>query len=726
MSLQGEKSFPDWVLALKMFSQKGELYRSHVLQEDIERLKSFYEAEGYLKATVGPAVVAFVEETNEVEIIVSVRSSNKIEVFFEGDDLFPRKRLESLLLIKEERRDKDDVLEESARQIEQFYRREGYPFAKVTAASRRFPEQNRMEAHFKIKSGFRIRIREIRFTGLYAFSQKRLRTLIDLREEGLFKKSLYTEEVLQDDIAALTRFYKQGGFQNVQISSELRFDSLKKFATVFYKIDEGIRTRIDNVAMTGNQALTDVELFKALEISPQAPYNEAILGEGKERLLAAYAKRGYLYADIGPAVHFSLDQTGATATYHITEGALVRLGRIRLEGNVRTKDSVLLREMVIRKGDPYNPEMILESQKRLSKTGLFSVVHFDPIQFEENPTSLDVQLTVKERPSVALEFGLGYGDRERLRGFLEIAHRNLWGTSRAISARAEGSRVEERYSLNYKEPWFLGQNVNASLVASYEELDEVSFDLETFSSEAGLDKRFTDRVKGFLFYQYELKRTTNVAPTAELTPEDIGRFAIATVNPSLVRDSRDDPFNPRSGSVNGIALRSAATFLGSDVELIKATLQSRWFYQLAPKLVFAFSARIGVAERFGGTTIVPLSERFFVGGRSTVRGYDEDKLGIPQVTLKNGQPTGGNAMFVANEELRLFLPKSFGLVLFFDHGNVWKSYRDVSFSETKSTTGIGLRYNTPIGPLRLDWGYKLNREAGEDPSAFHFTLGHAF
>ncbi|MFQ5781002.1 MAG: BamA/TamA family outer membrane protein, partial [Nitrospiria bacterium] len=242
----------------------------------------------------------------------------------------------------------------------------------------------------------------------------------------------------------------------------------------------------------------------------------------------------------------------------------------------------------------------------------------------------------------------------------------------------------------------------------------------------GLDKRFTDRVKGFLFYQYELKRTTNVAPTAELTPEDIGRFAIATVNPSLVRDSRDDPFNPRSGSVNGIALRSAATFLGSDVELIKATLQSRWFYQLAPKLVFAFSARIGVAERFGGTTIVPLSERFFVGGRSTVRGYDEDKLGIPQVTLKNGQPTGGNAMFVANEELRLFLPKSFGLVLFFDHGNVWKSYRDVSFSETKSTTGIGLRYNTPIGPLRLDWGYKLNREAGEDPSAFHFTLGHAF
>lgn len=726
LKLQGEKSFADWVLALRIFSHEGEFYRHRIFEEDIDRLKSFYESEGYLKATVGPAVVTYVAETNEVDIRLTVKSSNKIDIFYEGEDLFPRNQLKPHVLIKEERSDEEDVLEESARQIERFYRREGYPFAEVMSVSRRFPEENRLEVHFKIKSGFRAKIREIRFAGNYAFPQKRLQGLIQLREEGLFKKQIYTEEALEGDVTLLSDFYKENGFQDVQVRGFTAFDSLKRSLTVIFHIDEGIRTRIEGVEVAGNMALSENELLSILGDNSQRPYNETVVEEGKEKLLSGYSRKGYLYADIAPAIHFSLDRTAVRVTYHVTEGALVRLGRIRLKGNLRTRDHVLLREVTIERGDPYNPEKILESQKRLSKIGLFSVLHFDPIQFEDNPTTQDVQLTVEERPSVALDFGFGFGNRERLRGFVEVSHRNLWGTSRAVSVRVEGSQVEERYQLNYREPWFLGKRINAKLVSTYEDLEEVSFDLKTFSSAFGLEKSFTDHVRGSVLYEYELRRTSNVAPTTTLSPEDIGRFAIATVNTSLIRDSRDDPFNPRTGSVNGLIVRNAETFLGSDVELVKGTLQSRWYFPLGSRLVFAFSARAGVARRLGETEIIPLSERFFVGGRSTVRGYDEDELGIQNVTIINGEPTGGNAMFVVNEELRIFLPKSFGLVLFFDHGNVWRNYRDVSVSQVKSSTGIGLRYNTPIGPLRLDWGYKLDREGNEEPWVLHFTLGHAF
>jgi len=726
LTLQGEKSFSDWILAFRMFSHEGEFYRHRVFEEDIDRLKSFYESKGYLKATVGPAVVTYIEKSNEVDILLSLSSSNKIEISFEGENLFPRKKLESFLLIKEERSDDEDVLEESARQIEGFYRQEGYPFAKVKSESKRFLSENRLEVRFNINSGFRAKIREIRFSGNYGFSQKRLQEIIQLREEGLIKKQLYTEEALNEDVALLSEFYKENGFQDIKIKGIPNFDVPQRYLTVVFRINEGIRTRIENIAIVGSRALPEDALLSVLGNHSQMSYNETVVEEGREKLLSAYSRKGYLYADIAPAIHFSLDRTDVRVTYHVTEGALVRLGRIQLKGNLKTKDYVLLREITILEGDPYNPEKILESQRRLSKIGLFSVLHFDPIRFADNQNTQDVQLTVEERPSIALDFGFGFGNRERLRGFVEISHRNLWGTSRSVSVRAEASQVEERYQLNYKEPWFLGEKINANLISSYEDLEEVSFDLKTFSGAFGIDKSFTETLRGSILYEFELRNTSNVAPTTTLSPEDIGRFAIATMNLSLIRDSRDDPFNPRSGSMNGVAVRKAESSLGSDVELVKMTTQSRWYFSLGSHMVFAFSARAGVARRLGETALIPISERFFVGGRSTVRGYDQDELGVQNVTIINGEPTGGDAMVVLNEELRIFLPKSFGLVLFFDHGNVWRKLRDISLAQAKSSTGIGLRYNTPIGPLRFDWGYKLNREATEEPWVLHFTLGHAF
>jgi outer membrane protein insertion porin family len=371
-------------------------------------------------------------------------------------------------------------------------------------------------------------------------------------------------------------------------------------------------------------------------------------------------------------------------------------------------------------------DRILTSQQRLYRTGLFSGVRFEPIRFEEKPTIHDIQLSVTERPSIGVEFGGGYADFEGVRGFFELSHRNLFGTGRSLRARAQGSRIQELYTLSYREPWFFFRDTDAHVVAAYEDREERTYDLERTSGTIGVDKSFSKTLKGSLVYQYEQNRLTDVDPNAQLTPQDIGRVTIGSVTPSLIRDTRDDPFNPRSGTLNGITVQDAAQLFGSEAQFVKTTVQSSWYQALSERFVFAFSARAGVAQRFGETEVIPITERFLAGGRSTVRGYDQDKLGVEGVTLINGDPTGGNAMLIFNEELRVALPKSFGLVFFFDHGNVWLEYEDVRFSDIKSTTGIGIRYNTPVGPFRLDWGYKLNREADESPWAIHFTLGHAF
>jgi outer membrane protein insertion porin family len=156
------------------------------------------------------------------------------------------------------------------------------------------------------------------------------------------------------------------------------------------------------------------------------------------------------------------------------------------------------------------------------------------------------------------------------------------------------------------------------------------------------------------------------------------------------------------------------------------THQSSFFASPTPKTTFAFSMRVGGSRKFGETTIIPLSERFFSGGRSTVRGYSQNELGVEGETINNGTPTGGNAILIFNEEWRVSIYKSFGAVFFFDHGNVWREFDEIELGEIKSSVGAGLRYNTPVGPLRIDWGYKLNREGSDSAAEYHFMLGHAF
>jgi outer membrane protein insertion porin family len=752
--------FQIWLKTMR--STGGELYQADTLEKDLARLQNFYHANGYLKATVGPPEIQYEEKTDEVTLTVPVEAGTQLRVRFEGNAPFPESELTPLLLFEEERSYDDSVFRASADRLEDFYRSNGYPFVKVDYRYRDLPNEGAIEAVFKIITGNFACLRTVLFVGNTFFTPFQLQELIQTRPGNTLFCGTVDTAILDSDVKTLQARYHEQGFQDIKIDPRVEYNVAKTIAYLIFAVAEGPRTFITDIQFEGQQAINPTQLRETIRLRPGQPYDEIPVRRDQEELLALYHKNGYVYARVDPELDFSQDRTRVGIRFRISENPLVHIGRIFLSGNTYTKDRVILRELDVKPGDPYDESRIQISRGRIQQLGYLGNVRFEPVT-PLNPktqdTVKDMRLTVKENPTRTLDLGVGYADVEHLRGFVQWTHRNLWGTGESLSLRASASSTERTASATYLEPWVLGYHLEGRLVVYNQFLDRLSYNLTTAGTTAGLGKNLTPTVKGTLQYQYEIDSYQN---GVELLPED-RRVNIGSVTPSLYWDTRDNPFSPTSGFINGLAIQDAATSLGSQIEFIKTTVQSSWYFPITRWLVAAVSARAGVSERFGATQtepstggtqspdLLPPNERFFLGGRTTVRGYQQDELGIVPTKCHDGEAcatiipndtnsgvdfTGGNAMLLFNGELRIYLPGNFGLVLFNDRGNVFRLSSQVDINLIKSTVGAGVWYGTPAGPLRLDYGYKLNREKNlcpscsvvvkESPGEFHFTLGFAF
>jgi outer membrane protein insertion porin family len=737
LRFSGNRIFPDLRLHFAMRrSGGGEFYNAEFLERNIEALRQLYQSKGYELAIVGPPEVVYIERSNEVAIHLPIEAGMRIEIAFEGERLLDEGLLRREVLIHEEHSYEDSVIEASARKIERFYRSKGYWFVEVGADKRESIEHQTVLITFKIRPGKKVCLRAVRFLGADHFPEKRLHDLIQTRAKGWGRCGTMDPEQLDRDRRALRQFYLEQGFTAVQVEHRLVFDETETRVHVIFPVREGVQTRLVRIKFKGNERLAQADLVAAIALKAGQPYFEPSMRIAVDQMQQLYHRHGFVYAEVVPSVAFSEDRTQATVTFAITESIPVRIGRIFIQGQNFTQEYVIRRELTIHPNDLYDEERFLQTRQRLFRLGYLADVRIEPIlpldPIHPDPYK-DLRVTVQERPAGAFEFGGGYGTEERLRGFAELSHRNLFGTGRAASLRAEGSTIHSKYSLNYKEPWFLNRSMDARAGAALLSQQRETFTQRTTAGTVGVDKSFTDRVKGSLIYQYEHNKIST-DPDVDTPCEE--RVNIGSLNPSLIRDSRDDPFNPTRGSVNGILIRDAALLLGSDVQLVKTTMQTSWYLPILPRTVLAVSARGGLLRLFGETaklleeTAPKLcSERFFLGGLGTVRGYERDRVGVLGQTLEpDGTPIGGNAMVLFNGELRFTLAGGLGLVGFVDSGNVWSRYTEVDLDQLKTSVGGGLRYRTPVGPFRLDYGYKLDRETAFEESAFewHFTLGHAF
>ncbi len=726
----GDKVYSDITLSNILKVWKDIPHDEIQLDKDIKLLEDYYIKDGYIRSVISPKRVYYDEENNEVSIIIHIEAGIHVIVNFEGNTQAFSNELKKELLIYEDRSYDEDILLGSIKRMEALYRSKGFYLAKIDYRLKENIDKNEVIIDFKINEGNKVYIKNISIKGNESIRTKRIKAVMNTKKAGLFSKGILKDDVIEKDMESIIALYRQSGFTEARIlEKKIILNEDKTEMELIITISEGPKTIIDKIIVKGNSAYSLDDIIKAMKSREGKPYIEAQANEDKFNILALYSKKGYIYATVDLRRFSKEDKQLVELIYTIKEDKPVTFGRIFLTGNVLTKEKVVYRELLIHSEEPYDYEKILKSQRKLYRLGIFSEVKIEPVKEikkdepEQKEYVKDIQISIKERNAGAVEFGVGVGDVEKLRGFVEVSYKNLWGYNRQANIRAEASAVETKYSIGFREPWLFNNPVEARAGAGYQTEEKIGYSLRRLSITSGIDKGFTENIRGSLLYQYEDVELYNVKPDAVLAPEDEGHIAISSLNPSIIIDFRNNPFNPTSGSLHGVSIKNAADYLGSEAKFIKANLLTSWYYSPVKWLVFALSGRGGIGRGLGHFEDMPISERFLAGGRTTVRGYRQDYLGPKGNT---GTPTGGNSMVIFNAELRFFLPYNLGLVFFVDSGNVWRNYNDFNLKELKYTTGAGIRYNTPIGPLRLDYGYKLDKEIGEDVGEWHFTLGHAF
>lgn len=726
IAFSGNTVFKDKVLLSVLKNKKGKLLKRDLLMDtDRETILGKYGDAGYPAARLGPVNIRF--KDSKASVHIQVNEGPRVIVRFSGNRAFGSDTLAKALLIWSERDVSDSIIDSGMDKIKTMYREKGYADVAVDVKKTETPA--RLDLEFTVQEGPRVTVKEITVQGNTVFTTKNIKKRMALRESGWFTSPPFREDLLDKDIDYLHDQYLDAGYLSARVRKSVVMTSDKSAAVVAIELVEGPRTMTGGISFEGNRALSSTELLSTVNLKQGAPFSERLIDENRYRILSTYTNKGYLYARVD--VEKNTRDNTVDILYRITEDLLVSIGRIILRGNERTKDEVIIRELLVKPGDFYDYGALLASQQRIYRLGYFRVARFEPVHPGEKEYVKDMLFTVEERPAGAVELGVGYGDLDRLRGFVEVSHRNLWGSARYSSLRYEESAILRRAIFNFQEPWFLGRKLENKFSLLWSDSEKLNSDTRELYYKTrktvasfGVGKSY-ENLKPSLTYQFENVVNYSVKPEAQLTPEDSGRVLVSSLIPALVWDLRDDVFNPRNGALYGIILKAALRELGSEADFAKLTVQGSWFLPVETA-VLALSARTGTAWPFRNTPELPLHERFTVGGGTTVRGFRQDAVG-PTVVGPDGEPipTGGSSMMILNLELRVNPGEGLGVVLFCDAGNVWPG-NELNGRNLRSSCGAGLRYGTPIGPLRVDYGQKIQRLPGESPGELHFNIGNTF
>ncbi|MCX7919168.1 MAG: outer membrane protein assembly factor BamA [bacterium] len=487
---------------------------------------------------------------------------------------------------------------------------------------------------------------------------------------------------------------------------------------------------IQTIGFIGNQEIPSSELVQVVPIRAGQEYSRDSVIEGKYNILSFYGEHGYIYAKVKELLYVNETTGDIALTYEISEGKKAYFGKISLVGNTKTHDRVIWRKLTIRPGEVYNRKEVFTSQRKLMLLGYFDEVKIEPANPTVEEEIVDLIISVKERQTGLISLGTGYSTEEGVRGYARYRQTNLFGKGQRFGASVylseQGDLVERgrEVNLDFYEPYLFNtmNGFGSNIYFRRENLENYS--LRRRGGKMYVERSSADgRIKYSAQYRLEenqmcyIKNTVDPEIIAlEGTKTDLGVFSV-----NLTKDTRDNLANPHRGQLQSLTAELAYRWLGSEADYYKVYADLRTYFQLfKSEWILGFRTAGGFAEPFGHSDSIPIYERFYAGGGESVRGIKDRYLGPKDL---DGYPVGGDAILLLNVELRFPIYKQFGGVVFYDYGNVWEKLSDVNLNDMQSSVGIGFRYQTPIGPFRIDYGIKIPKE---DNGRFHISVGQTF
>ncbi|MCF8025382.1 MAG: outer membrane protein assembly factor BamA [Desulfobacteraceae bacterium] len=715
VEIQGNERIETDAIRQVIQTEAGDTYNKDRLSADLEAIYQM----GYFDDV---RVSVEKKEAGNIVIFTVEEKPTLRRIEFEGNLIFDDEEIEENVDISSGAILNIARIKSNISAIERFYKDKNYHNVKVDYEIKEL-DHNRADLKFIIEEGKKVRIKEIRLEGNQAYSDKELKKLIKTSEKGFFSWLTSSGDLdmqtLEQDVYRIESHYQNNGYAEARVAQpEVSYEGDWIYITI--KIHEGPRFKVGELSFKGELLMSEDKLMEKISINERTYYSREALRNGVMTLSELYADRGYARADIRPQLNKHPDEHVMDIVFNIEKKQPIYFEKIVIEGNTKTRDKVIRRELQVHEQEKYSDSRLKRSIRNLHRLDYFKDVNVDTMQgSSENQMILNIDVTEKATGSFSL--GAGYSSVENLYVTGSISERNLFGRGQKIELRGQMGSQSRQFRFLFTEPWLFDIPLSATIEAYNWDRDYDDYERDSKGGKLRFGYPLYDYTRGYLSYAYDISEIYNVS--SDYTHLiDKGRYIESSVTASVVYDSRDSAITPTEGSRYKVSLEYAG--LGGDIGFIKPKAELGKYFPLFWETVGFLHAEGGRVWDVGGKYL-PDYEKFYLGGIDSLRGFDWRDVCVRD---EDGKKVGGEKYVQFNAEFLFPLIKAAGLrgVLFYDTGNVYKRGKNIDLGDMRESVGYGIRWYSPLGPLRLERGYILDRKEGEDSGRWEFAIGGAF
>ena len=737
IEVKGNKAISSNTVISKMKTKIGSPYQETVISDDLKRL--------YLLGFFSDIKIDSENYKDGLRVIVTVKERPIIsKITFVGilHITLKDEKIKEALKSRETQYLDYPNLASDVHILKKMYEKMGFSQAQIDYFVSVDKDTNRATVQFTIVENKRVTIKNIIIEGNIVFKADKILRLMKTKRGWLFNAGTFKDEVLKEDIERVKSFYNKEGFSDCQVAYSVESDKKRPFwLYVTMKINEGKRYLVGNVTIEGNKDISQKKIISRLkDCLPGKVFSQDALKKDVTNVQALYFDSGFISVGVQEVTSLSPGTGRIDIVYNITENDIAYVEKIKVRGNVKTKDIVVRRELRIKPGDKFDGDKLKRSKERLQNLGFFEDVSYDT-EDTSVPNKKDLVVDVKESKTGSFSFGGGYSTVDQFVGFVEVEQKNFdwtnWpyftGAGENLKFRASFGSVSNGFDLSFNEPWLFDYPVSFGFDAynnTHKRDSDVGYgyDEDILGGDLHLGKEISEYVNASLTYRRDQIKIGSVSDNAsnDLLKE-VGTNIISSTSLAVSYDARDNIFDPTKGNLLYNSLQVAGGPFGGDKNFLKYYGRASHYIPLLRGSVLEFRGRIGATNPYGNSNEIPIYERFFAGGADTIRGYQERKIG--PIDPNTSDPLGGDALLIGNIEYLYPLFGFLKVAAFYDVGNVWDKIDKMGSGGFKSGIGLGVRVKTPIGPIMLDYGFPMNKEPGEDKKSggrLHFNVSKGF